>query len=385
MGQLDKISKIREAIGDSGYDVIAAFGPDNFTYLTGAVLPFPENYIDRHAAVIMGSDGLGVAILPADWAEAVKAQNWAGKTIIYDENIAPAPQAFLKAFSEAAKEAEAKRLGYDSSRISMGLLESLKIAAPELKMEPADKLLESLRAVKTSEEVKLIETACLQNDRGIIHALNHLEGTVTYPGSYIPEFSERVRVHIFETGGSGVGHLSTTFGADTRLYYTPHRGTFRNGEIFRVDVSSHYKGYWSNLGRMCYTGNPTKDVEDAYKINIRLKTLAESELQVGAICGDIHDKVKKFAEWQGSPLKDDEVLGHGVGTSHYEFPYIAAGSKEVLKDGMTIALDVVTYGPRKELIHNKDVYLIKADGAQKLSWYREWDKPYPVIGFRAFH
>ncbi|MCX6642322.1 MAG: hypothetical protein NTV15_02910 [Candidatus Bathyarchaeota archaeon] len=82
---LDKISKIMEAISSSGFDAVAAFGADNFTYLTGAVLPFPENYPDRHAAAIMGTDGLGVVIIPVDWAEAVRSQNWSGKIKTYDE------------------------------------------------------------------------------------------------------------------------------------------------------------------------------------------------------------------------------------------------------------------------------------------------------------
>jgi Xaa-Pro aminopeptidase len=380
---LDKISKIMEAVSGSGFDAVAAFGADNITNLTGAVLPFPENYPDRHAAAIMGTDGLGTVIVPVDWAEAVRSQNWSGKIKTYDENQAPTPHAFVKAFSEAVKEMEAKRIGYDSGRISVGLYDVLKVSCDI--MEPDDGLLGELRAVKTPEEVKLIETACLQNDRGTVHALNHLEGTVTYPGYWIPEFAERIRVHLFETGGSGVGHLSVTFGADTRLYYTPHRGMFKANELFRADVTSHYKGYWSNLGRMCYTGWPEKQLEDSYKINRRLKTLAESELRIGAVCGEVHDKVKKFAEWQGSPLKDDEILGHGVGTSHFEPPYISEGSKDILKEGMVVALDVITYGPRKELIHDKDVYLIGQDGARKLSWYRDWDRIYPVTGFRAFH
>ena len=36
-----------QAISDAGQDALVIFGPDNFTYLTGMVLPFPFNHLDR--------------------------------------------------------------------------------------------------------------------------------------------------------------------------------------------------------------------------------------------------------------------------------------------------------------------------------------------------
>ena len=52
---------------------------------------------------------------------------------------------------------------------------------------------------------------------------------------------------------------------------------------------------------------------------------------------------------------------------------------------MVIALDIYTYGPRKELIHDKDIYVITEDGHRKLSWYMTWDKMYEVYGMRTTH
>ena len=52
---------------------------------------------------------------------------------------------------------------------------------------------------------------------------------------------------------------------------------------------------------------------------------------------------------------------------------------------MVVALDIYTRGPAEELIHDKDVYAITADGHRLLSWYRNWDRLYAVTGFRATH
>jgi hypothetical protein len=52
---------------------------------------------------------------------------------------------------------------------------------------------------------------------------------------------------------------------------------------------------------------------------------------------------------------------------------------------MVVALDVYTYGPRRELVHSKDVYMVTEQGNRKLSWYRDWDRLYAVTGWRATH
>ena len=76
---------------------------------------------------------------------------------------------------------------------------------------------------------------------------------------------------------------------------------------------------------------------------------------------------------------------HGVGASHHEPPYLTPGDDTELEPGMVIAVDVLTIGPGKELIHSKDVYVVEEEGSRLLSWYRNWDRFYEVTGFRAAH
>jgi len=246
-------------------------------------------------------------------------------------------------------------------------------------------LYRDLRIVKIPEEVALIEKAAAQLDRGIVHALNHLEGTVETIKYTIAEFSERARVHICENGGSGIGHLSTTLGPDTRLYYKPQRGWFRSGEIFRVDVSSHFRGYWANIGRMGVTGKATPEQARAYSENLKLKEAATEMLKPGVACSEVYEKVKSEADNQGIPLWSEVGMGHGVGVSHHEPPYLTLTDPTKLEEGMVLALDIYTLGPQGELIHSKDVYEVEGDGCRLLSWYMPWDRLYEVTGFRSSH
>jgi Xaa-Pro aminopeptidase len=385
MDQLEQ--KIKTRLEGGEFDAVLAFGVDNFNYLTHTVLPFAEHYPTRRAVAMLPKEGAPAVICPYDWSQAIKDQGWKGEIAAYDENEAVGLEAMVKSLEEllVSLGLDGKRLGLDGSRITKELMDRLNERFPRATWQPVDPMLNDMRITKTPEETALIERACKQADRGMVYALMHLEGAAENPGYTVAEFTERIRVHVNENGASGVGLLNTAFGTDGQMHYTPQRGWVKTGELFRMDVSAHYMGYWTNLGRMGVTGKPTAEQEKAYNENLRLKAAAHEMLKPGVAANEVYAHVARAAERQAVGFWKEAGIGHGVGTSHHEPPYLNLSSSTELKPGMVIALDIQTYGPRQELVHKKDVYVITEEGNRKLSWYRSWDELYAVTGFRATH
>ncbi|MGD2141898.1 MAG: Xaa-Pro peptidase family protein [Candidatus Bathyarchaeota archaeon] len=379
--------KINEAIEDSGLDAWLAFGADNFRYLSGIILPFAEYYPERRFALILPKNGTPTIMCPVDWYQAVVNQGWKGEVFTYDENKKAEGGAFVRALGDALDSLNlvAGTLGLDSSRVTVSLTRSLPWALPWAEWESVDTILRGIRIMKTPSEIDRIEKACIHGDRGIVYALMHLEGTLPEPGYTVAEFTERIRVHVNENGSSGVAHLNASFGEDARILYSPNRGKVREGLIFRMDVSNHYMGYWSNLGRMGVTGEPTPKQEEAYQKNLDLKEVALDMIKPGIACSEIFSQVVETAAKEGIDIWKEPGIGHGVGVNHHEPPYLIRGYEEPINEGMVIALDIYTYGPDRELIHNKDIYEVIEEGLRRLSWYRSWDRLYAVTGFRATH
>lgn len=385
MDQLE--AKIRAAVQESGLDAFLVFGPDNFNYLTRTVLPFAEHHPNRGAAALLPKEGSPVIVCPHDWSQAIQDQGWKGETVSYDENAAVGVEALANSLEEllVSLGLDRKKIGFDASRATKATMNLLHRKAPAAEFVQADQMVAGLRLVKTPGEVAHIERACKQTDMGIVWALMHLEGAVDTPGYNIAEFTERIRVHVNENGASGVGLLNTAFGSEGQIYYTPQRGWVKDEELFRMDVSAHYNGYWANLGRMGVVGTPSPEQEAAYGDNLRLKAAALEMMKPGVACNEVYAHVARAAERMAVGLWKEPGIGHGVGASHHEAPYLSLGCSTVLQPGMTLALDIYTYGPRQELIHSKDVYLVTEDGNRKLSWYRSWDRLYAVTGWRATH
>jgi Xaa-Pro dipeptidase len=246
-------------------------------------------------------------------------------------------------------------------------------------------MLRELRMVKTDAELVLLEEAARQADRTIVSALNHTEGTVDAVSYSLAEATERVRVHVGEFGGSTTGHVAGLQGVDTQHYYVPPRGKLAEGNLVRYDLTNEYRGYWSSAGRTVSIGQPTDTQVQAYRDNLALKAAAIEMLRPGVVCQQVFFAVEKRAKREGIRFLAEAGIGHGVGTSEREAPYLAPHDATPLKPGIVLALDIVTYGPHEELIRSVDTYAIEEDGRRLLSWYRNWDRLYAVVGVTARH
>ncbi|MDZ7794632.1 MAG: hypothetical protein U5P10_13350 [Spirochaetia bacterium] len=65
---------------------------------------------------------------------------------------------------------------------------------------------------KSPAALELLHTAAEQLEFGVIGAVQHLEGSLEENGYTLSEFCERIRVHVYETGGTAGGLAAVAAG-----------------------------------------------------------------------------------------------------------------------------------------------------------------------------
>ena len=225
----------------------------------------------------------------------------------------------------------------------------------------------------------------MHSEKGLVSALNHTEGTIDAISYAVWEFTERVRVHVGEFGGCATGHVAAMQGGDASLYFVPPHGVLREGNLLRLEVTNMHAGYWSNAARTVVVGEPTAAQLQAYRDNIQLKAAAVAMLQPGIPCSEVYAAVQKRSDETGIWFWREAGVGHGVGTSEREAPYLDPSDATLLAPGMVVMVGVYTRGPEGELIVSKDTFAIQPDGPRLLSWYRNWDRLYAITGSTARH
>ena len=194
-----------------------------------------------------------------------------------------------------------------------------------------------------------------------------------------------MRVHAIEFDASSVGHLAVLQGADGAHEYLPARGVIQPGMLVRLECSVGYLGYWTRAACMLSIGQPAPEQARAYQDNQTVKAAALAALRVGAKAGDVYAAAAEAARQAGIDFCGERGVGHGVGRSEAEAPWLVPGSDELLPAGAAVVLDVVTRAPSGELIRSMDTYALEENGPRLLSWLKPWNRLYAITGFRSTH
>ena len=120
------------------------------------------------------------------------------------------------------------------------------------------------------------------------------------------------------------------------------RVILKEGDIINVDVSTIYKGYFSDASRTFCIGEVSADKR-------RLVQAAKEAVQVGLLevkpwrpIGDMGHAVHLYAESQGYSVVED-IGGHGVGLEFHEDPWVSyvapKGSGEIMVPGMVFTIE----------------------------------------------
>ena len=378
--------KFESKIKSNGYDALLVFGSSNITYLScGIVFPYLDQKVVQPVALyICYKTSKRIIVCTNDLADISEQLSWNGDVVIYELNQ-QTPEASI---AQALKGHISGKVAIDENYMTTAQIDALKAAIGGLTTVSGDQAFDELKLVKTDAEIRLLEIACRMGDRGFVSALNHSEGAALDALSYpLWEYAERFRVHVGEYGGSAVGNMVVVQGDDCKELYArcEPRAVLNEHGFVRLEYSLHNSGYWITGSRTVYLGESNEQAEKAWANNQTLKNIALKKLRPGVKSSEVYAAVASASEELNIPIWQDIDLGHGVGTSEREAPYLAPFDDTLIMAGMVMALGVYTYGDDEELICNKDMYLITDDEPRLLNWYKNWDDLYVLYGTSARH
>lgn len=376
----------------AGLRSVVVVGSANIAYLTGGVIfPYLDQQVIHPVALHVDfASGRRRIFCTADVARVPPDCGWRDEVTVYPLTE-DTPEASLARVLGAAVQGDsngAATVGFDAGVMTGALHRALAARLPSHDLVPADGFLRDLRLVKTDAEVRMLEIAARIGDRAYISALNHAEGAALDRLSFpIWEYGERFRVHVGEFEGSAVGTLAIMPGerAKSLQSRTGTREVFADQTYVRIEYSMSNRGYWLVGSRTAFAGRPGADARRAYADNVRLRSVALASLKAGTRACDVFDAVRRSSEAMGIPFWEAGEVGHGVGASEREAPFLSPFDETVLRPNMVLAVGVYTYGPGGELICNRDVYLVTDGEPELLSWYKDWSDLYAIHGTSARH
>lgn len=376
-------AKLQEAIRDGPFEAIFVMGPDNVQYVAELSLPFLYNEHERHMAVFWPRQGQAVCVCPCEWESTIIDAGWIGGMEVYGSptDTWSAPQILAKLASPIV--AAGSSIGVDARRVAHEKFLHLQASLPEHQLVSCDDWLDEQRMHKTPEELELLSDIALRTDHGILGAVHHLSVKDVHSEKRL---AEEIRVHCQERLLETVGHHSVSLVASGERIqkFWPLAPRFglgwdevpQLGQMVRLEMRAMLKGYWSDAARMMAMGKPDERQSEVYQSLVSLRETAVECMNPGIRCNEVYRRVLQEAGRLGVLLIEGLSLGHGIGISTFERPYISAIDQTVLRVGMALVLDLILLGPEEALVRSKDTVLITETGARTVGWYKDWREPY---------
>lgn len=147
----------------------------------------------------------------------------------------------------------------------------------------------------------------------------------------------------------------------------------RNGDIVNIDVSTIYKGYFSDSSRMFCIGTVDKEKENLVRAAHECIDAGLQQVRPWGFLGDIGHAVHEHAMKNGYSVVK-EIGGHGVGLEFHEDPWVGFVSEEktemLLVPGMVFTIEpMINMGSDQIYIDSENGWTIyTTDGKPSAQW-----------------
>ena len=147
----------------------------------------------------------------------------------------------------------------------------------------------------------------------------------------------------------------------------------KEGDIINVDVSTIYKGYFSDASRMYMIGDVRPEMQRLVQVTKECRDIGIQAAQPWARLGDVGAAIQEHAEKNGYSVVRD-LCGHGVGVKFHEEPDVEhfgkRGTGMLIVPGMTFTIEpMINMGSYEVFIDEADGWTVCTDdGLPSAQW-----------------
>jgi Xaa-Pro aminopeptidase len=241
--------------------------------------------------------------------------------------------------------------------------------------------LESMRAVKTSTQIKIIKNVQKVTESAIELGISLIRRSTERGGILFadgkPLTSERIRAamhnHLLNHGCFAKDSI-VSCGKDAAIPHCLGSGVLKARQPIVLDIfpQDEQTGYYSDMTRTVSKGKPDVKVLDMHAAVCDAQTLAIRHVRAGVSGADIHQEVVDFFKERGYDNTTTgfvHSLGHGIGLQVHELPSLGPSGKELVA-GNVITIEPGLYYPGIGGVRLEDIGAVTKKGFSRFTKFQ---------------
>jgi Xaa-Pro aminopeptidase len=242
------------------------------------------------------------------------------------------------------------------------LYQKISARIPDVSIQNSQCLIESMRMIKSPDEIAAIEKAI-----GITHA-----GLTEVLATMQPGLTEYQLEAVLETSFKSHGAQHMAFpaiiaagGNSHFLHYQKRHDTLQTGQLLLLDIGAKWDRYSADITRTVpINGKFTPEQADVYNLVLKAQERAIDAVRPGATSYDVHEAAKQVFREAGYVDDFWHWTGHHLGLDVHD----PSDEAKPLAPGMVVTVEPGIYLPDRGFgIRIEDDVLVTKDGHRVLS------------------
>jgi len=308
------------------------------------------------AGVALITDSQALFITDFRYTEQAKEQ---AKSFTVIEHKIPIAEEIAKQIQQL----HIKKLGFEQTNVTYEAYKRYEEVF-QTELVPVSNLIESLRLIKTEEELSIIKEADKIADQAFEHILTFIK-----PGIKEIDVANELEFTMRQAGAT-----SSSFDIIVASGYRsalPH-GVASNkkiapGELITMDFGALYKGYCSDITRTVAVGEISEELNNIYHIVLEAEKRGVEGIKAGMTGKEADQLTRDYITEKGYGPNFGHSTGHGVGLEVHENPRLAKTSDDVLEKNMVVTVEPGIYVPNVGGCRIEDDIIITESGNEVIT------------------
>jgi Xaa-Pro aminopeptidase len=260
--------------------------------------------------------------------------------------------------NDLVKKHEIKTINFDP-KMQYSEFQVYQKGIENVELLPMDREIESLREVKSDDEIIIMKEAALIADKAFDYILTYIK-----PGVTEKEVSVELEKQMQLLGASKASFdIIVASGTRSAL---PHGvatdKVIEDGDIITLDFGCYYKGYASDITRTIVVGNLSEKLEEIYYVVKEAQRLGVEAVKAGVTGKEVDAACRDYITSKGYGEYFKHGTGHGLGLDVHESPSASPLNVNPLVSGNVITVEPGIYIEGVGGVRIEDDVVVTDDG-----------------------
>ena len=240
---------------------------------------------------------------------------------------------------------------------------ALQAALPGTRYVSMTSALPMLRAVKDADEIERLAAAGAAADASLEEIVQ-----VRFAGRTENEVAADLAALLRKHGHSQVDFTVVGSGPNgANPHHEAGERTIQDGDMVVLDFGGLKDGYGSDTTRTVHVGEPTDEEREVYEIVKQAQQAGFEAVRPGVACQEIDRAARKVIADAGYGEYFIHRVGHGIGVTTHEPPYMVEGEERLIEPGMCFSIEPGIYLPQRFGVRIEDIVVATEDGGRRFN------------------